>query len=242
MDREIRMRSSHYQLGSIDWSHIGREIHSRGFAHIKGVLADKVCDALVENYDLPIYRKTVIMERHRFGLGEYKYFDYPLPEFVQAARETIYPKLVPIANIWMEHLNIDTRFPATFAGLQTMCEKAGQTRPTPLILKYGKGGFNALHQDLYGDVYFPMQIAFFLNEPDVDYTGGEFVLTEQVPRSQSKAIVLRPQKGDMIIFTTSFRPVKGVRGYYRAAMRHGVSEVLSGERHTLGIIFHDAVS
>jgi hypothetical protein len=142
----------------------------------------------------------------------------------------------------MERLNIDTRFPARFAELKAMCEKAGQTKPTPLILKYGKGGFNTLHQDLYGEVYFPMQIAFFLNEPDFDYTGGEFVLTEQVPRAQSKAIVLRPRKGDMIIFTTNFRPVNGVRGYYRAAMRHGVSEVLSGERHTLGVIFHDAVS
>ena len=137
---------------------------------------------------------------------------------------------------------MDVRFPATFDGLQKLCRENGQTKSTPLILKYGKGGFNTLHQDLYGDVYFPMQLAFFLNEPGKDYTGGEFVLTEQLPRAQSKAVVLKPRKGDMIIFTTNFRPVKGSRGYYRAAMRHGVSDVRSGERHTLGVIFHDAVS
>lgn len=214
----------------------------KGCAHVAGVLPDEICEEFIANYDLPIYRKTVTMERHRFGLGEYKYFDYPLPPLIQTARETIYPHLAPIANTWMERLYIDTRFPLAFAGLQAMCADAGQTKPTPLILKYGKDGFNTLHQDLYGEVYFPIQLAFFLNEPEIDYTGGEFVLTEQIPRAQSKAIVLRPRKGDMIVFTTNFRPVKGTRGHYRAAMRHGVSEVLSGERHTLGVIFHDAVS
>ncbi len=182
------------------------------------------------------------MERHRFGLGEYKYFDHPLPPIVQVVREEVYPYLAPIANDWMRSLRIDQRFPATFIEFRELCHANGQQKPTPLILKYGIGGFNTLHQDLYGDVYFPMQLAFFLNEPDEDYTGGEFVLTQQMPRAQSKAVVLKPSKGDMIIFTTNFRPVRGSQGFYRANMRHGVSEVLSGERHTLGVIFHDATS
>jgi hypothetical protein len=239
---KAQKKDSRAILGSIDQTEVALAMHDRGFAHIPAVLPNEVCEEFIANYDHAIYRKAVIMERHRFGLGEYKYFNYPLPEFVQDAREAIYPMLAPIANTWMGRLDLETRFPAKFTELQAICEKAGQTKPTPLILKYGKGGYNTLHQDLYGEVYFPIQLAFFLNEPNVDYTGGEFVLTEQVPRAQSKAIVLRPRKGDMIIFTTNFRPVKGVRGYYRAAMRHGVSEVLSGERHTLGVIFHDAVS
>jgi hypothetical protein len=182
------------------------------------------------------------MERHRFGLGEYKYFDYPLPELVQKARDEMYPYLEVIANRWAEQLRMDVRYPQEFAEFQVECRANGQLKPTPLILRYGKGGFNTLHQDLYGEVYFPMQVASFLNEPDEDYTGGEFVLTEQVPRAQSKAIVLRPKRGDIIIFTTNFRPLRGSKGFYRANMRHGVSEVTSGERHTLGVIFHDAIS
>lgn len=218
-------------------------MHEKGYALAQRVLPDEYCEQFIRDYDKPnAYRKTVTMERHRFGLGEYKYFDYPLPELVQTARDEIYPKLAPIANTWAEQLKMDVRFPKTFEELRKLCHKKGQRKPTPLILKYGKGGFNTLHQDLYGDVYFPMQLAFFLNEPGKDYTGGEFVLTQQVPRAQSKAIVLKPRKGDVIIFTTNFRPVKGTRGYYRASMRHGVSEVLSGERHALGVIFHDAVS
>ena len=156
--------------------------------------------------------------------------------------ETVYPHLEHVANDWMRLLKIDTRFPSTFGELRDLCHASGQQEPTPLILKYGVGGFNTLHQDLYGEVYFPIQLAFFLNEPDVDYTNGEFVLTQQTPRAQSKAIVLRPRKGDMIIFTTNFRPVRGSHGFYRANMRHGVSEVLSGQRYTLGVIFHDATS
>ncbi|HLA96700.1 MAG TPA: 2OG-Fe(II) oxygenase [Pyrinomonadaceae bacterium] len=226
----------------IDWQYVASEMEAKGFVHLKRMLTPKACDDLIENYDKYDYRKTVVMERHRFGLGEYKYFNYPLPELIQKTRTEIYPKLAPIANEWAERLNLPTRFPYTFAEMQKLCHDNGQTKPTPLILKYGKGGFNTLHQDLYGDVYFPIQLAFFLNEPGEDYEGGEFVLTEQVPRAQSKAIVLRPRKGDMIIFTTNCRPVKGSRGYYRAAMRHGVSEVSSGERHTLGVIFHDATT
>jgi len=227
----------------VDWHALENELNVNGFAIVRGILSDSVCEKFVADYERQdLYRKTVVMERHRFGLGEYKYFTYPLPEIVADIRESIYPKLVPIANLWAKELSMGVRFPESLDGLRKLCAENGQTKPTPLILKYGKGGFNTLHQDLYGEVYFPMQLAFFLNEPDVDYTGGEFVLTQQTPRAQSKAIVLRPKKGDMIIFTTNFRPVKGVRGYYRAAMRHGVSEVTSGSRHTLGVIFHDAVS
>jgi len=229
-------------FSAIDWDSVTKSMHSKGYAVVEGVLSYDECDQFIVAYDDPGYRKTVIMERHRFGLGEYKYFDYPLPELVQTAREEMFPYLSQVANEWALRLNLGIRYPDSFPEFQSECHQTGQLKPTPLILKYGIGGFNALHQDLYGDVYFPMQLAFFLNEPDVDYTGGEFVLTEQVPRAQSKAIVLRPGKGDMIIFTTNFRPVKGSKGYYRANMRHGVSEIHDGVRHTLGVIFHDAVS
>lgn len=230
-------------VGAVDWQRVAGDMHEKGYAVVQQVLPAATCDRFIADYDKPgIYRKTVVMERHRFGLGEYKYFDYPLPELVQAAREEIFPMLAPIANDWMKNLRMDLRYPSSFNEFQERCHKNGQLKPTPLILRYGEGGFNTLHQDLYGDVHFPMQLAFFLNEPDVDYTGGEFVLTEQMPRAQSKAIVLRPRKGDMIVFTTNFCPVHGSKGYYRVNMRHGVSEVTSGERHTLGVIFHDAVS
>ena len=181
------------------------------------------------------------MERHNFGLGEYKYFNYPLPGIVQELRENIYPNLAPIANNWMRVLNIDQNYPSSLEELMAQCHAQGQTRPTPLILKYEQAGYNALHQDLYGDLFFPMQAVLFLNEPDTDYEGGEFVLVgEQRPRAQSKAIVLKPGKGDLLMFTTNFRPVKGTKGYYRVNMRHGVSEITAGSRYTLGIIFHDA--
>lgn len=229
-------------FAKIDWKAVEGDMDATGYSTVSGVLSDSICNEFIANYTRPDYRKTVVMERHRFGVGEYKYFDDPLPALVQKAREEIYPKLAPIANEWSLRLGHDDLFPPAFSELQGRCRAFGQTKPTPLILKYGKGGYNTLHQDLYGEIYFPMQLAFFLNEPDRDYTGGEFVLTQQVPRSQSKAVVLRPRKGDMIVFTTNNRPVKGSRGYYRAAMRHGVSVVLSGERHTLGVIFHDATS
>jgi hypothetical protein len=182
------------------------------------------------------------MERYRFGLGEYKYFDYPLPRLIQTIREMVYPRLVPIANTWMKQLIIDKQFPGTLPEMQTLCQQNNQLKPTVLILKYGEGGHNTLHQDLYGEVYFPIQAVLFLNEPDEDYTGGEFVLTQQTPRAPSKAIVLKPKKGDMLLFTTNFRPIKGNKGYYRAMMKHGVSEIHSGERYALGIIFHNALS
>jgi uncharacterized protein len=182
------------------------------------------------------------MERYRFGQGEYKYFRYPLPALVQEIRSGIYPCLAGIANTWMQVLQLDTRFPETHEALLAECRDKGQDQATVLILKYSAGGHNTLHQDLYGDTWFPMQLVLFLSEPGRDYSGGEFVLTEQVPRAQSKVIVLQPRQGDVLLFTTNFRPVRGSKGYYRANMKHGVSEVQEGERYTLGIIFHDALS
>ncbi|MBZ9630448.1 2OG-Fe(II) oxygenase [Salegentibacter sp. LM13S] len=231
------------RITTTDWQSVAESMNEKGYAYIPEILTDDQCEKLIQAYDNEYaYRKTVIMERYRFGLGEYKYFDYPLPKIIQTLRESIYPKLSPIANLWMKVLKIEKSFPDTLEELQLLCHQSNQLKPTPLILKYGKGGFNTLHQDLYGEVYFPMQAVLFLNDPERDFTGGEFVLTQQVPRAQSKAIVLKPKKGDVLIFTTNFRPVKGTRGYYRANMRHGVSEVTKGDRHTLGIIFHDATS
>lgn len=229
------------RIDNIDWQETTGQLNDHGYAILNKVLTDAECDGLKQQYDdKSLYRKTIVMERYRFGLGEYKYFSYPLPGIIEELRQRVYPHLAPIANKWMEVLGIGNRFPGTLAELLEQCHAHRQTRPTPLILKYGTGGYNTLHQDLYGDMFFPMQIVLFLDEPGEDYEGGEFVLIEQRPRAQSKAIVLKPRKGDILIFTTSFRPVKGSRGYYRVNMKHGVSEVTSGHRHTLGIIFHDA--
>lgn len=231
------------KLTTNDWQSVSESMNEKGYAIVPEILSDEQCNELIKEYNNEnLYRKKVVMERYRFGLGEYKYFDYPLPKIIQTLRETIYPKLLPIANLWMKVLNIDRTFPEKFEELQSLCHQNNQLKPTPLILKYGKGGFNTLHQDLYGEVYFPMQAVLFLNEPDKDFTGGEFVLTQQTPRAQSKAIVLKPKKGDMLIFTTNFRPIKGTRGCYRVNMKHGVSEVINGERYTLGVIFHEASS
>ena len=232
-----------HRVEKTDWRTVSDEMHDKGYAVLPGFLSPDQCRSMIGVFDSPEgYRKTVVMERYRFGLGSYKYWNYPLPDLVQSLRENLYPKLMPIANAWMAQLNIDRRFPETFEDFQATCHKNGQLKPTPLILQYGEGGYNTLHQDLYGEVYFPIQAACFLSEPDEDYKGGEFVFTQQVPRAQSRAIVLKPKRGDMILFATQFRPVKGARGYYRATMKHGVSSVLSGNRYALGIIFHDAVA
>lgn len=237
------MQNIQSKIASQNWESITESMHENGFAIISNLLTDTQCEQLKSEYPTEsLYRKTVVMERYRFGMGEYKYFNYPLPELIRDIRTAIYPKLVPIANSWMKVLHIPAFFPETHAELLEKCRNNNQLKATVLILKYGEGGFNTLHQDLYGDIYFPIQLVFFLNEPDEDFTGGEFVLTQQTPRAQSKAIVLRPKKGDALIFTTNFRPVKGSKGYYRVNMKHGVSEVLSGERYTLGIIFHDALN
>ncbi|RAV27790.1 2OG-Fe(II) oxygenase [Sinomicrobium soli] len=231
------------KIENTDWQGVSETMYLNGYALMPNLLSDQQCEILKVDYDNPdLYRKTVVMERYRFGLGEYKYFSYPLPDLIQTIRTTIYPYLAPIANAWFKVLNLDRQFPLEHAELLEQCHRNGQQKATVLILKYGQGGFNTLHRDLYGDVYFPMQAVLFLNEPDRDFTGGEFVLTQQIPRAQSKAIVLKPGKGDLLIFTTNFKPEKGTKGYYRVNMKHGVSEVRTGERHTLGIIFHDATS
>jgi hypothetical protein len=231
------------KISSIDWQRVTEEVNEKGYALVLQFLPNQYCEELIGEYDnSDLYRKTITMERHGFGLGEYKYFKYPLPDLIQTVRRAIYPKLTPVANTWMRVLNIRRQLPDQFDEFQRLCHDNNQTKPTVLILKYGKGGHNTLHQDLYGNIFFPFQLVLFLNEPDDDYTGGEFVLTQHTPRAQSKAIVLRPSKGDMLILTTNFRPVKGSKGYYRVQMKHGISEVHDGDRHTLGIIFHDALS
>lgn len=237
------MKTIQEKIQAVDWQEVTEELHERGYSILPKLISEEKCQSLVNLYDEPTgYRKTVVMERYRFGVGKYKYFDYPLPETVEALREILYPKLVPIANLWMKVLKIDTQYPPTLKELHRQCHAKDQCKPTPLILRYGKGGFNTLHQDLYGEVYFPLQAVLFLNEPEEDFEGGEFTLMQQTPRAQSKAMVLKPKKGDMLIFTTNFRPVKGAKGYYRVNMKHGVSELHSGVRHSLGIIFHDATS
>jgi hypothetical protein len=239
----MAMENLEERITDVDWQTVTGQMNEKGYVLVSRFLPSQPCDDLIRNYNnSDLYRKTITMERHRFGLGEYKYFRYPLLDLLQTIRTAIYPKLAPIANRWMNMLNIERHFPDKFDELQKLCHDHNQTKPTALILKYGKGGHNTLHQDLYGEIFFPFQLVFFLNEPEVDYTGGEFVLTEQIPRAQSKAIVLKPHKGDMLIITTNFRPIKGNRGYFLAQMRHGVSEVHNGERHTVGIIFHDALT
>lgn len=231
------------KINNTDWQQITQEMHQNGYAIIPQFLSDHQCNMIISDYNkAEIYRKTVVMARHRFGLGEYKYFNYPLPELIQTLRTHLFPHLAPIANSWFKALNINTHFPLEHAEFLQQCHSNNQQKATVLILKYENGGFNTLHQDLYGDHYFPIQVVFVLSEPDEDFTGGEFVLTQQVPRAQSKASVLKPKKGDVLIFTTNFKPEKGTKGYYRVHMKHGVSEVKTGKRYALGIIFHDATS
>jgi len=229
------------RINQLSWTDIAAAMDNRGYAHIKGILTVEECDSLTADYnDEHLYRKTIVMERHHYGQGEYKYFKYPLPALIQQLREGIYPKLAPIANNWMQFLNKEQRFPANLDELLQQCHKHDQLRPTPLILQYTTGGYNAMHQDLYGEVFFPMQLVFILDEPGADYEGGEFILMEQKPREQSRVMVLKPGKGDMLLFTTNYRPAKGSKGYHRVNMKHGVGELTSGKRRSMGIIFHDA--
>ena len=228
-------------IKTINWPSIQILLNAQGYALIPGFLFKEDSNALAGMYKDPtLYRNVINMQRYRFGKGEYKYFKYPLPSMIQTLREELYSPLAAIANGWMQQLSIETRFPMKHKDLLEQCKAHDQIRPTPLILNYQAGGYNTLHQDLYGEIYFPFQVLFMLSQKGTDYEGGEFVLTEQVPRAQSKAVVIAPNQGDAIIFTTNFRPAKGSRGYYRANMKHGISEVKSGERYALGIIFHDA--
>ena len=228
-------------IDTFNWQEIVCSLDSEGWVVLGGLLTPAECRAAAYLYDRDdSFRSKVVMARHGFGRGEYKYFAYPLPPRVGELRETLYPHLAPIANRWNEVLKSDVRFPPTHREFLKRCHEAGQTRPTPLLLRYGQGDYNCLHQDLYGMHVFPLQVAILLSEPEKDFTGGEFVLTEQRPRMQSRAAVVPLRQGDGVIFAVNQRPVQGTRGAYRVAMRHGVSALRSGQRHTLGIIFHDA--
>ncbi len=229
------------RIQAFDWPGASAHLDAHGWALIPKLLTAAECDALAGLYDDDrLFRSRVIMARHGFGRGEYKYFAYPLPAPVAALRATLYPRLVPVANRWNQSMGSDVQYPDRHDEFLRRCHDAGQTRPTPLLLQYGTGDFNALHQDLYGEHAFPLQVAILLSEPERDFTGGEFVLTEQRPRMQSRAEVVPLRSGDGVVFAVHNRPVQGTRGMYRVNLRHGVSRLRSGHRHTVGIIFHDA--
>jgi hypothetical protein len=229
------------RLAGVDWARIGAKLDAHGAAVIEKLLAPDECEALIALYDQDDrFRSRVVMARHGFGRGEYRYFDYPLPRLVASLRSALYAPLAPIANHWNESLGHADRYPATHADYLARCHDAGQCRPTPLLLRYGEDDYNCLHQDLYGELVFPLQLTALLSQPGADFEGGEFVLTEQRPRMQSRAEVVPLSQGDAVIFAVHHRPVRGTRGVYRVNLRHGVSRVRSGRRHTLGIIFHDA--
>ncbi|UNK48458.1 2OG-Fe(II) oxygenase [Lysobacter sp. S4-A87] len=226
----------------VDWPGIRAQLDAHGCARIPALLDQADCDAIAGLYDHPGgFRSTVTMARHGFGRGEYRYFSYPLPATVAALRTAIYPHLVAIANRWNEAMAINARYPDEHARFIDRCHEAGQTRPTPLLLRYDKGDYNCLHQDVYGEHLFPLQLVVLLSQPHRDFEGGELVLTEQRPRMQSRAEVVPLQQGDGVVFAVRERPVTGARGSYRVRMRHGVSRIHSGRRHTLGVIFHDAL-
>lgn len=226
---------------TIDWPAVYSSLDEKGYCIIANALSNEECEHISDLYTDPLlYRSTINMQRYRFGEGEYKYFKYPLPEIVQHFREKLYDPLAVLANQWMQKFTLPDRFPSTHQALLDHCRTNGQLRPTPLILRYEAGGYNTLHQDLYGAVYFPLQVVFVLSQQTKDYESGEFVLVEQIPRAQSRAEVIQLNKGDALVFTTNFRPVKGLKGYYRAKIKHGISPIKSGIRYALGIIFHDA--
>ena len=229
------------RLAWTDWAEVSADLDQQGWARLPALLEPDACGSLADLYDQEApFRSRVVMARHGFGRGEYRYFAYPLPDLVQGLRQRLYPHLAPIAGRWGERLGTRAQFPEDHAGYLDQCRVAGQARPTPLLLRYGAGDYNCLHQDLYGEAVFPLQVAVLLSAPGEDFEGGEFVLTEQRPRMQSRPMVVPLQQGDAVIFAVAHRPVRGARGDYRVTLRHGVSEVRSGRRHTLGIIFHDA--
>jgi hypothetical protein len=229
------------RLPEVNWSDLERDLDSRGCALLPGLLTSAQCDRIASMYPHePAFRSRVVMASHGFGRGEYKYFSYPLPDLVEGLRTDLYPLLAPVANRWHEAMGLAARFPPSHADFVRRCHAAGQVRPTPLLLRYGEGDYNCLHQDLYGEHVFPLQVAVLLSEPGPDFTGGEFVMTEQRPRMQSRPEVVSLSKGDAVVFAVHTRPVKGTRGVYRVNHRHGVSRLRSGHRLTLGIIFHDA--
>ncbi len=229
------------RIDRFDWSGIASDLDSQGWAVLPGLLDADTCDDLAALYgDSPTFRSHVVMARHGFGQGEYRYFAYPLPSLIQELRTGIYPHLAPIANRWNQRMGIDVNFPADHAEFLERCHAAGQRRPTPLLLRYGPGDYNCLHQDLYGEHVFPLQVAILLSQPQEEFTGGEFVLTEQRPRMQTRPAVVPLAKGDAVVFAVNSRPHRGTKGDYRVMLRHGVSKIRDGRRHTVGIIFHDA--
>jgi hypothetical protein len=228
-------------IENIDWARISSELDAQGHAVVEGLISGAECNALASLYPRDdLFRSRVVMGRHGFGRGEYKYFRYPLPELIAGLRASLYPRLAPIANRWADAMGLDVRYPDKHAQFIRRCHAAGQRRPTPLLLRYGVDDYNCLHQDLYGEHVFPLQLTILLSEPGRDFTGGEFVMTEQRPRMQSRPAVARFGQGDAVVFAVHQRPMQGTRGVYRVNLRHGVSRVLSGQRHTAGIIFHDA--
>jgi hypothetical protein len=238
---EVSRVSIEGRVAGYDWPGIAEALDHQGWAVLPGLLDAAACAAVAAMYpDGRLFRSRVVMARHGFGRGEYQYFSDPLPQAVAALRASLYPRLVGVANRWHALMGIDVRFPDAHDEFLARCHAAGQTRPTPLLLQYGPGDFNALHQDVYGEHLFPLQVAVLLSSPTADFTGGEFVLTEQRPRMQSRVDVVPLGRGDGVVFAVRHRPVAGTRGSYRVTMRHGVSRIRSGQRHTLGIIFHDA--
>jgi hypothetical protein len=229
------------RIDNLPWNNITEQLNTQGFALVHSLLTAAMCNRAIACYpQSTLFRKRVVMEQHQYGRGEYQYFAYPLPEIVQTLREHLYPKLAPLANQWQSALGGQPSLPTTLAEFLDTCHAAGQTRPTPLLLRYKPGDFNCLHQDLYGDRLFPLQVAILLNEPGRDFTGGEFVLTQQKARTQAQVRVLTLHQGDAVIFAVNRRPVLGQRGTYQVMMKHGVSPLQEGQRHCLGIIFHDA--
>jgi uncharacterized protein len=237
----IRQPDIDSRLDDLSWTPVFAHLNGYGWAMIEQILTAGACSAIAGLYqDDHLFRSHVVMARHGFGRGEYKYFRYPLPDLITELRTALYRRLVPLANQWNESMGVDVRYPDEHADFIERCHRAGQIRPTPLLLRYGAGDYNCLHQDLYGEHVFPFQVAFLLAKPEKDFTGGEFVLTEQRPRMQSRAEVVPLRQGDGVIFAVHHRPVQGSRGVYRVNLRHGVSRIRSGRRHTVGIIFHDA--
>ena len=229
------------RVAGFDWPHLATDLDAQGYAVMRELLAPQECRVLAATYGVDeVFRSRIVMARHGFGRGEYKYFGHPLPPLVAGLRGALYPHLAVIANRWHEALNTGVRFPADHLDFIGRCHDAGQRKPTPLLLRYDAGDYNCLHQDVYGEHVFPLQVAILLSEPGRDFTGGEFVMTEQRPRMQSRAEVVPLGRGDGVVFPVHHRPVQGARGSYRVNLRHGVSRVRSGHRHTLGIIFHDA--
>ena len=235
-DEDVSLR-----VNQSDTEVLTRELDAQGWSVLPDLLTGAQCDGITEMYDKDDgFRSRVVMARYGFGRGEYRYFSYPLLPLIQQLRTMLYSGLAPVANQWHDRMGIDTRFPASHDAFIARCAAAGQTRPTPLLLQYGAGDYNCLHQDLYGEHVFPLQVAVLLSEPLKDFSGGEFVLTEQRPRMQTRAAVIPLTKGDAVVFAVNSRPVQGTRGDYRVKLRHGVSKIIEGHRHTLGIIFHDA--